>query len=613
MPSGLMPLSGAILISNPRTSTMAKARRNSARRRINRFSREVVRLLRDQGIAVSNPRAFVHAVHGRRRFQSSLSEAEKSAISSTVASVVAGWPKGGKSAKGSKGHPAHIPARREARTFSAAEFAARPKTSAHGKAVRRATKLALAKALGLKSRWVTKGKARRFRYSGKRSSAPGRGFLKGQSIQVINVPAVRDWNAQSVSRRAAGQRGHKMADYSRATKVWGQGTWGPSLIVREKKGNLAQYPSLVKAHAARAAKRAAANPGTALVPMGDLAFTNPAMNVTQFATGYVLPVTVAGAGAGAIHAFASNSGLTDQLAGAVAMIPAVGPAIAENAPFTLQGTLAGAALGALAYMVGGQAGYYIALLGGATFAVGAGVDAFNLVLGGEGESDEEFESGLDEDLTAAEGASSGAGVGDLAFTNVSALGDLAFTNVSALGDGLGDLAFTNMGDGMAFETAPLTGGDQDYAQTNGSDATYCGADFSAREGQALCNGREAWLQTYGAPPRRVSAIASKASHLAGREGHRWGWLIHLVGWGRAQQIANMPPQQRVMLIARLRATAVRAFNQTLRSDAANLAAAVQAPAAGTAPYAPSAPAAAASPNGADGVNFLGEPALFMGA
>jgi hypothetical protein len=58
----------------------------------------------------------------------------------------------------------------------------------------------------------------------------------------------------------------------------------------------------------------------------------------------------------------------------------------------------------------------------------------------------------------------------------------------------------------------------------------------------------------------------KSRH-AGREGHRWGWLIKLVGMDKAQQIAALSPEKRVEVIARLRKAALESLANSLNAAA----------------------------------------------
>lgn len=168
-----------------------------------------------------------------------------------------------------------------------------------------------------------------------------------------------------------------------------------------------------------------------------------------------------------------------------------------------------------------------------------------------------------------------------------------------------------LGDGMLYQTAPLTAAN--YLQASLADASSCGADFSVDEGSALLNGT--WGAVYGAPPVRKAGWAEGTSHLAGRPGHRWGWLIQLVGWDKARAIAAMSPKQRVKLLAKLRSDAIATFNlqAAQRSVQAGAEMAANRSAAGGSTAAGGIPTAAA-PGGANGASGPGElaGALFMG-
>jgi hypothetical protein len=333
-------------------------------------------------------------------------------------------------------------------------------------------------------------------------------------------------------------------------------------------------------------------------------------------------VAVAGGAAGAVHALASTQGWTETLAENVEKIPAVGEFIGQNMPYTLQGLLVGTGLAMVAPMVGGQAGKYLALTGGAALVFGGGIDAFNYMLGEEeGEEAEDLveDIELDEDLLD-EDLDVGALVfGDLALENVSALGDLAFAqpNVSALGS-------IGLENPLSQLSAPSPlGGDElagMYDQASLADAYYSGADFSGEEGQALIN-RSFKSRARRTLSRRAGRrVKHGASHLAGKAYHRWGWLIRLQGEEKCRQFAMLPPAQRLRVIAAMRKAAIQAYQQGLLQDQA-VAAEVSSPDPELVPL----PASGTVAGGANGVtgasgagelaglNYLGDPALFMGA
>jgi len=230
----------------------------------------------------------------------------------------------------------------------------------------------------------------------------------------------------------------------------------------------------------------------------------------------------------------------------VTSVPVVGQYIGF-APNTAIGLLVGAGLAALAGVVYTKAkqpmiaGGLAALAGGV--ALSGPVMDVGSYLGGEGDMD------------------------DLA-----ALDDVDFDDLSGLAlENLGGLALENYGDGMAYQLAGLGQGSGDeysgissedeYGQTTLADAYYSGADFDLGEGRALLKGRGSWRKRFGKPSHRMTRTGSGASHMAGQPGHRWGWLIKMVGWENARKLAALEPQQRLVILKELRGNAIETFNQ----------------------------------------------------
>lgn len=344
-----------------------------------------------------------------------------------------------------------------------------------------------------------------------------------------------------------------------------------------------------------------------------------------------VPVVVYGAAAGAVHAGLSASGFTATIADNFAKIPVIGAPIADNAPFTLQGVvvgvLGGTLIGAVVGARGGNVINAVLPVFGSAVAVGAGFDAFTAVLDrfdaqSDAQVEAEIAAEIDAPLAAAEQEAAAAGLAGIAFEG-GALNGIAFeggalNGIAFEGGALNGLAFEggalngidNLGDGMAYEVAPLTAGTptvgaSDYNQASLADAHYCGADMSPAEGNALMNGRDGFISTYGVPPFRMGRDVIGASHLAGREGHRWGWMVKMIGWERTCAIAKMPASQRVATIRQLRQAAVKAFDKIkAQSDAAVAAQTAEAEKA-EADYAAMAGAASG--------DLFGDPALFMSA
>lgn len=130
------------------------------------------------------------------------------------------------------------------------------------------------------------------------------------------------------------------------------------------------------------------------------------------------------------------------------------------------------------------------------------------------------------------------------------------------GIAMSGVALAGYGDGGAYNVVPYNGlalaGASDYSDASPLDAAYSGPDFSMREGMALRQGPGAWRSVFGPPAIRVTNAGQPYSRHAGREGHRWGWLLKAYGFEGAASIAALPPEQRVKVIAQLRQQAAAA-------------------------------------------------------
>lgn len=138
-----------------------------------------------------------------------------------------------------------------------------------------------------------------------------------------------------------------------------------------------------------------------------------------------------------------------------------------------------------------------------------------------------------------------------------------------LGDLDGDDYGDDYGDGQAYDVVPLSGIGEgygaigegygnvsDYADAEMADAYYSGPDLNISEGQAALAGPDSFRARFGPPPKIAARRASMLSRHAGREGHRWGWIIKLVGFENFQRIAAMPPEERCALINSLKQQAL---------------------------------------------------------
>lgn len=94
-----------------------------------------------------------------------------------------------------------------------------------------------------------------------------------------------------------------------------------------------------------------------------------------------------------------------------------------------------------------------------------------------------------------------------------------------------------------------------YQGAHMSDAAFSGHDFDPAEGQALMMGPMAFKDRFGMPARGMMRSSGRSS-MAGRPGHRWAWLVKLIGFDRTARLAAMPPKKRCAIIAKLRREAM---------------------------------------------------------
>ena len=289
---------------------------------------------------------------------------------------------------------------------------------------------------------------------------------------------------------------------------------------------------------------ALSNPGV----FGGLALSNPGYKSLAMKAG----VATVGAAAGAyVHAKAVPW-VSENV---YARIPYAGEYLQEYA-YASTGVLAGALLGGVAAAVGGQAGLYIGLLAGGVAAAGGALQVADMT-GMLGESDLDLD--LNEDELEAEMSEDMSGV----------FGGIAMDNSGVFGG----IAMDNYGDGMAYEiggfSSPFDEAASAYGSAELADAQHAGADLDVAEGQAACAGPREWLNRFGHPPHRAHAMGGSpgaSSHLAGRSGHRWGWLIKLIGFKKFQRLASLPPKQRLATIKKMRRAAIITMKREMKSQ-----------------------------------------------
>lgn len=247
-------------------------------------------------------------------------------------------------------------------------------------------------------------------------------------------------------------------------------------------------------------------------------------------------------------------------------VPVLGSVGLNNLSFTVTGAAAGAALGGAGYAFGRPA---LGLgLGVLAFASGIVLDVVSLVLG----KDAEGAAPADDDASdMGEIDNRGITYGEI-YDAVSGgpvtYGDVALDGSVAPGyGGLMEDGTVVSGYGAVYN---------EYADAMAGDAQYSGPDFSAAEGQALMDGSTAWFSKFGRSPVRATGVRGAMSRHAGRPGHRWGWLIKLVGMEKAAQIAALPPERRLAVIASLRKQATESLANLLAEQAAGTTAAAPA-------------------------------------
>jgi hypothetical protein len=315
--------------------------------------------------------------------------------------------------------------------------------------------------------------------------------------------------------------------------------------------------------------QAANNPGV----FGGLALTNPQYNFMGYAK-YAATASVAGVAAYYIHERAVPLVQTE----IYDRIPVVGEYL-NMAPYLSTGIIAGGVVGAAAGYLGGAAGAYLAVIAGAIVTAGGVLEAQAYTSAASGDT-----------LNVSDEFVGEADLAGLALSNPGVFSGIALDNGAlhgiALDNGgmhhLNGIAMDNggFGDGMAYELADLSmpsylsgtsanfdEGVSDYAGTSLADALSSGADLSIDEGNAAVIGKSAYVKRFGHPTvRRYAMGAPKGrSHLAGQPGHRWGWLIKLIGFSRFQAIAALPPKKRLSVLKKMRASAIQAYKVEMMS------------------------------------------------
>lgn len=247
------------------------------------------------------------------------------------------------------------------------------------------------------------------------------------------------------------------------------------------------------------------------------------------------------------------------------------PDVIKPYAYTLTGSLVGVVAGAASTQMKQhpQARAATQLVGGAAALVGVGIDLyrnnfFGLLGGRSSDTAGLALSGEMGDSDDDEGEFGGLALsGD--FAGLALSGD--FGAVALSGD---------LGDGGAYQIQPvgmdsaLGAMHQHYADAMYGDAAVCGPDLSEAEGNAALAGVGAFFGTFGQTPHSTMRVNLGTSRHAGREGHRWGWLIKLVGFAEFQRIVALPPADRCAVIEQMRVAAIEAAKGGLAKQQARM-------------------------------------------
>jgi hypothetical protein len=244
-------------------------------------------------------------------------------------------------------------------------------------------------------------------------------------------------------------------------------------------------------------------------------------------------------------------------AGGMAVMSFAVPYIAPYLPEQVQpfaNITTGAAVAAVLQFIPVGSAKFRGLLGGAVLTVGGALDVFNYYQSRMAEEGEEDELDMEEEV-------------DLSGLALDNYGGSALDNYGALA-----LDNSGYGDGGAYEVVGLSAEDSslagEYSDASLGDAYYSGADFDPEEGDAALKGSQHWIGRFGRPARRIKRQVSNFSRHAGKRGHRWGWLVRMVGWKNVQKLCALPPKQRVGIIKQLRQDAMASLQQSLLEQSA---------------------------------------------
>lgn len=101
--------------------------------------------------------------------------------------------------------------------------------------------------------------------------------------------------------------------------------------------------------------------------------------------------------------------------------------------------------------------------------------------------------------------------------------------------------------------------DSEYGDASVADAKACTCQMMPDEVAAAKAGKAAYIRKFGQSPKNLRTSQSLMSRHAGRPGHRYGWIVKMLGFENFQQIASLPPKQREIVISQLQQQAIAAI------------------------------------------------------
>ena len=101
--------------------------------------------------------------------------------------------------------------------------------------------------------------------------------------------------------------------------------------------------------------------------------------------------------------------------------------------------------------------------------------------------------------------------------------------------------------------------DSVYGDASVADAKACSCVMMPDEVAAAKAGKAAYLRKFGQSPKNLKTGQSLMSRHAGRPGHRYGWIVKMLGFENFQKIASLPPKKREIVISQLQQQAITAI------------------------------------------------------